>query len=439
MSDNPAHRSVTRKLVSLTAAIAALSLVPLAGANAQATVDDPENETFDRWIVSVDPGARLSVATLDDVSDIDGVDVVMEIDDGVEVIETESLTLDEVEQLVDEPGLRIEPDYPAQLASVVPDDTLFSLQWGLSNPDNGFDIGAPDAWAYLTDAPDVVVAVIDSGVDAAHEDLAGNMWSNPGEVVDGTDTNGNGFVDDVFGWDFVADAPAGNDPNGHGTHVAGTIGAETDNGIGVAGVAWDVQLMDVRAFDETGAGNTSDIMAAVRYAIDNDADVINASFSGRGTESYAELLDEADAAGIAVIAAASNDGSDNDADPMLPYPANHSTVVSVAAIDSLGDLAEFSNYGATTVDVAAPGVGIASTMAGAYYYMSGTSMAAPHVSGVAALLLQADPSLSPSQVADVLRSTVEPAPQLEGTSITGGFVRADAALASILEAPAVAA
>ena len=427
-----------RLILSATAVVAAVSLVPLGGAHARSGAAALD-ETFDRWIVSVDPNARLAAATLDDVGDIDGVDVVMEIDDGIEVIETEALTIDEVEQLVDEPELCIEPDYPAQLTSVVPDDTLFSLQWGLSNPDAEFDIGAPDAWAYLTDAPDVVVAVIDSGVDATHEDLAGNMWINPGEVEDGEDTNGNGFVDDIFGWDFVTDTPAGNDPNGHGTHVAGTIGAETDNGGGVAGVAWDVQLMDVRAFDENGAGSISWIMSAVRYAIDNDADVINASFSGRGTESYAELLDEADAAGIAVIAAASNDSADNDLDPLSPYPANHPTVVSVAAIDAQGELAEFSNYGATSVDLAAPGVGISSTMADSYYFMSGTSMAAPHVAGTVALMSQADPSLSPADIAEILRSTAEPASQLAGTSITGGYLQADAALAHIVEAPAVAA
>ncbi|MEM8618862.1 MAG: S8 family peptidase [Actinomycetota bacterium] len=389
--------------------------------------------------MSVDPNARQTVATLDDVGDIDGVDVVMEIEDGVEVIETETLTIDEVEQLVDEPGLRIEPDYPVQLASVIPDDTVFSLQWGLSNAETEYDIGAPDAWAYLTDASDVVVAVIDTGIDATHEDLAGNMWNNPGEVEDGEDTNGNGYVDDIYGWDFVDGAPAGNDPNGHGTHVAGTIGAETDNGVGVAGVAWDVQLMDVRAFDANGASNTSLIRAAIRYAIDNGADVINASFSGRGTEDYAALLDEAHAAGVTVIAAASNFGADNDVDPMQPYPANHPTVVSVAAIDAQGELAGWSNYGATSVDLAAPGVGIASTKFGEYWYESGTSMASPHVAGTVALMVQADPSLSPADIAEILRSTAEPASQLDGTSITGGYLRADAALASIVGAPAVAA
>jgi len=255
----------------------------------------------------------------------------------------------------------------------------------------------------------VVVAVVDSGADLDHEDLSDNIWQNTGEDWvggspgnNGVDDDGNGKIDDYYGWDFENDDNDPDDDNDHGTHVSGTIGAVGDNGTGVSGVNWRVSLMVLKILDQNGNGSVLNEIRAIEYAIDNGAQVINASFSGEASSSLEyNAVEDAMDAGILFVAAAGNDGRDIDFPNQAAYPAgyNLANIVTVAATDRNDALASFSNYGATSVDVAAPGVGIYSTKAGdSYQYLQGTSMAAPHVSGLAALIWAEDDSLTYGQV-----------------------------------------
>jgi len=272
--------------------------------------------------------------------------------------------------------------------------------WGL----NG--VNAPEAWAQGYTGQGVVVAVVDSGVDYNHSDLSGNIWVNSDEVANnGVDDDGNGFIDDVQGWDFV---DGDNDPmdlNDHGTHVAGTIAAE-NNGFGVTGVAYNASIMSVRTFDANGLGLPSDIAAGIRYAVDNGADVINLSLGGDFTSAEEEeAIRYASDSGVVVVMAAGNEGASQ---PV--YPARYATDwgIAVGAVDSNKTLANFSNRaGATALDyVVAPGVDILSTTPGnSYKSFDGTSMATPHVAGVAALVLSANPNLTPPEVESLLTQT----------------------------------
>lgn len=266
-------------------------------------------------------------------------------------------------------------------------------------------VNAPEAWAQGYTGQGVVVAVVDTGVDYNHSDLSGNIWVNSGEIPDnGIDDDGNGFVDDVRGWDFV---DGDNDPmdlDAHGTHVAGTIAAE-NNGFGVTGVAYNATIMPVRVIDTEG-GTSSDIAAGIRYAVDNGANVINLSLGGNFTSAEEEdAIRYASDSGVVVVMAAGNEG---DSQPV--YPAYYATDwgIAVGAVDSNKTLADFSNRaGATPLDyVVAPGVDILSTTPNnSYQSFDGTSMAAPHVSGVAALILSANPNLTPAEVESLLTQT----------------------------------
>jgi subtilisin family serine protease len=253
-----------------------------------------------------------------------------------------------------------EPNYYRHLKGA-PNDTSFSSLWGLAK------IQAPAAWGDAADCSAVVVALIDSGVDISHPDLAANIWSNPAEAAgNGLDDDGNGRVDDVNGWDFVCDDPQPIDANGHGTHVAGIIGAVGNNAEGVTGVCWQARIMALRAFDASGTGTVADIVAAMDYARRNGAKLINASYaSSYPSNAEREALEQLRGAGILLIAAAGNELVDNDQSPSYPASYDLSNVIAVAATDGSDSLAAFSNYGATSVDVAAPGVGIYSTYLGA--------------------------------------------------------------------------
>jgi VCBS repeat-containing protein len=246
--------------------------------------------------------------------------------------------------------LYVEPNYPVSVATV-PSDPLFAEQWALENTGQsggkaGADIGAPAAWTMSTGSPDALVAVIDTGVDYHHPDLTPNMWSG-------------------LGWNFVEDNDDPMDIHGHGTHVAGTIAAVADDGFGMAGVAWEARVMALKALSNSGSGWTSDIAEAVTFASDNGADIINMSLVGG---SYSQALYDAIAASDAlVVCAAGNSGSNNDSSPQYPASYDLDNIVSVAATDSADKLASFSNYGAESVDVGAPGVAILSTVPGATY------------------------------------------------------------------------
>jgi subtilisin family serine protease len=323
--------------------------------------------------------------------------------------------------------LYAEPDV-LRSATLRPNDRRFDSQWGMQKA------GLPGAWDRTTGSLGTSVGVLDSGIDFAHPDLAPNLWRNPGESGSGRETNGhdddgNGFVDDWRGWDWVENDNAPGDPNGHGTHVAGTLGARGNDRRGVAGAAWRVGLVSLRVLDAYGAGRISDSIAAYHYAARAQLPVINASLAGSDF-SQAEYDAIRAASGTLVVVAAGNDGRDNDVAGSYPCNQPLPNIVCVAASDQDDRLTDFSNYGRRSVDLAAPGAGIISTVpGGSWGYMSGTSMAAPHVAGTAALIRTLYPSASVAAVRAALLASVDSRQSLAGRTLTGGRLNADRALA----------
>lgn len=319
------------------------------------------------------------------------------------------------------------PDYEVH-TSITPNDTSFNSLWGLSA---GTGIDAPRAWDIRTGSGDVVVAIIDTGIDYTHPDLQANIWNNPNEVAgNGIDDDGNGIIDDKHGANFsgVSAAHRGNpmDDNSHGTHVAGTIGAVGNNAIGIVGVAWQVKLLGIKFLDASGSGSLSGAIQAINYmvALKNagvNIRVANNSWGGAGfSQPLFDAIKAAEAAGIVFTAAAGNEANDNDIEASYPASYEATNVVSVAAVDSNRNLASFSNFGAEKVDVAAPGVGILSTTPGNNYASySGTSMATPHVSGALAVLFAHEPNLSMSEAISRLYDSAIPLDTLNGVIRTG--------------------
>jgi Ca2+-binding RTX toxin-like protein len=272
--------------------------------------------------------------------------------------------------------------------------------WGIDR------VKAPEVWTQGYTGQGVVVAVIDSGVDYNHPDLAGNIWSNPGEIPNNSiDDDGNGYIDDVRGWDFLWNDNIPMDFNGHGTHVAGTIAA-ANNGFGVTGVAPNAKIMPIRVLDSQGAAWYS-IASGIRYAADNGADVINLSLGGGYSVAEDAAIQYAIDKGVVVVMSAGNEGSSTPS-----YPAQLATDggIAVGAIDITGTVPYFSNGAGMLLDyVVAPGVGVSSsTPYNSYETINGTSMAAPHVAGVAALMLSANPNLTPAQVEEIIVQTANP-------------------------------
>lgn len=298
-----------------------------------------------------------------------------------------------------------------------PDDTHFALQWDLPA------IAAPTGWDAAGGAAPVTVAVIDTGVDVGHPDLAGRLWQNPAETAgNGLDDDGNGYVDDVAGWNFYDwnnQVYSAADGDSHGTHVAGTIAARRGNGIGVAGIADNARIMPLK-FLKPGGGYTSDAIVAIQYAVDHGATVINASWGGAGySQALCDAIDQAGDAGVLFVAAAGNAATDNDAVPMWPANCPAVSLVSVASTTQSDGLSSFSNRGAVQVDVGAPGSDILSTVPGGYGYKSGTSMAAPHVAGIAAVVAGLHPGLAPWQVKAAISAGGDVAPALAGVTSSG--------------------
>ncbi len=339
----------------------------------------------------------------------------------------------------------VEPDFVVA-PEVFSGDPSFGSLWGLHNTGQAqglvdADIDAPEAWNTTTGSRSVVIAVIDTGVDYTHRDLAANIWTNPGEIAgDGIDNDSNGFIDDVYGWDFINGDANPMDDNGHGTHVAGTIGAVGGNGTGVVGVNWQVSIMALKFLSGSGSGSTSGAIGAINYATrmkrDFGVNVVatNNSWGGGG---FSTALRDAIAAGgrqnILFVAAAGNEGTNNDAKPSYPASFTDAAVITVAATDRSNRLASFSNTGAVSVDVAAPGVSIYSTLPNnAYGTYSGTSMAAPHVTGIVALVAAANPSATAAEIRSAILSTTTPVASLVGRVATGGLVNAAGAVAAIL-------
>ena len=305
------------------------------------------------------------------------------------------------------------PDFTVSLAAI-PNDPDFNSLWGMNNTGQtggtaDADIDAVEAWDIRTDASEIVVAVIDTGIDYTHPDLAANMWVNDGEIPgNGVDDDNNGFIDDVHGYDFVNDDGDPMDDNDHGTHVAGTIGAVGNNNVGVVGVAWDVQLMAVKFLGANGSGTLANAIKAINYASQMNADIANNSWGGGGfVQSMQDAINSFTSNGGIFTAAAGNHGGNNDNSPF--YPANYENVVSVAASTQNDTKANFSGFGVNTVDIAAPGVSIRSTIAGGgYANFSGTSMATPMVSGVLAVLQAEFPTETDAEILDRMYMNADP-------------------------------
>jgi subtilisin family serine protease len=295
---------------------------------------------------------------------------------------------------------------------VIPNDARFNSLWSMRSPSASTGgIDAVRAWRIASDARSIRVAVIDTGVDYTHPDLSGNIFQNPDEVPgNGVDDDHNGFIDDIRGWNFFSDNAQPMDDHGHGTHVAGTIGASGQNGIGVCGVVWGASIVPVKFLGPQGFGYTSDAIAAVEYARSMGCRVVNASWGGG---SYSTLLrdtieDFTVSNDALFVAAAGNSFQNTDIQPSFPACYNVAGIISVAASDAGDGLATFSNWGSDSVDLAAPGVSILSCLPNnSYGVASGTSMAAPHVSGSAALLLGYHPTLTGAECFQRLTSNAD--------------------------------
>jgi subtilisin family serine protease len=308
--------------------------------------------------------------------------------------------------------------------------------WGMygdgTSPASPYGSQAGEAWVSRTDCAGVYVGIIDEGLMYFHEDLAGNVWTNPNDPVDGSDNDGNGYADDIRGWDFAGNDNSVYDGSGddHGTHVSGTIAARGGNGKGVAGACWNVQLISAKFLGPNG-GTTANAIKAVDYItnLKNNKGLnivaTNNSWGGGGySQSLYEAIDRANNANILFIAAAGNSGVDIDSSPSYPASYDNSNIIAVAAIDSAGNLASFSNYGKNSVHLGAPGVDIWSTLPNkrnqsSYGSHSGTSMATPHVTGAAALYAAAHPSSTAADIKAALLSGGVPTGSLTGKTVTG--------------------
>jgi large repetitive protein len=331
-----------------------------------------------------------------------------------------------------------EPDYIVRHTGV-PNDANFNLQWGCHNTGQNIlgsvgvvdaDIDGPEAWDNFTGDPNFVVAIIDTGTLWSHPDLAANIWTNPGEVPgNGVDDDGNGYVDDTRGWDFFSSDNNPTDSDGHGTHTAGTVGAISNNGTGVAGVCWNVKLMPLR-FLGPGGGSISGAIASLQYAVGKGVKVSNNSWGGGGfSQSMLNAINNSQSVGHVFVAAAGNAGTNNDSSPFYPAAYNSANLIAVASTTNKDQKSGFSNYGATTVDIAGPGSDIVSThLSNGYAYLSGTSMACPHVAGVTALVYGKNPTWTWSQVRTQVLNTARKVSALNGLCVTGGVVNAQAAV-----------
>ena len=331
--------------------------------------------------------------------------------------------------------LRIEPNHKIHLYDR-PNDLVWQ-QWWFEN-DKGLDLDVFGAWAKTTGSKKIVVAMIDSGISLKHPDLIPNLWKNVVEVngQEGVDDDNNGFVDDFYGWSFYPDTNDNHDYRGHGTHVAGIIGAKGDNGLGVVGVNWNVQLMGINVFPRYLEGQVSDAIRGIDYALDNGADVINASI-GAGVnditknefESLKEAVERARDKGVLFVAAAGNNSKNNDVNGDIPASFDVDNIVSVGSMNRYNQASDFSNYGKNSVDVFAPGEEIYSTLtAKSYGYKSGTSMSTPVVTGVVALMLSLNPQLTYGEIKDKLVNSCIEVEALKNLSRCGGTLSAKQAL-----------
>ncbi len=354
------------------------------------------------------------------------------------------------------PGvLAIEPDFiidappatgssgsdPGTGTSSIPNDPGYPLQWAPPI------MQAPTAWNITTGARIVVVAVLDSGLDLSHPDLIANTWKNPRELAtNGIDDEKNGFVDDVYGWNFLTNTNNVQDNYGHGTHVSGIIGAVGNNGVGITGLGWQVALMPLKILGDNGVGTVSAALAAMSYVTmmrrDFETNIVVTNNSWGASTGASVVMRDAIAAmgdiGITFVAAAGNNGSNNDIVPRYPSSYDVPNVIAVAASDQADTLSSFSNFGPTTVDLAAPGSLIYSTLSGSTYgYLSGTSMAAPQVAGAIALLNAGKPGLTVAQTRAAILSSTDVIPSMVGKTVTGGRLNINGAMVALGLTPVV--
>lgn len=383
------------------------------------------------------PTTRLLVRTEDAPTEAETAEVLEELD-AVEhtelseewmAVETETpVTAAEAEQVTQDEGVvDVEEDVQIWGPSAYPNDPYFPNQWGFHG---GYGSKADVAWNTVIGGS-VTVAVVDTGVDIGHPDLNANAWLNVDEAVNGYDDDRNGYVDDVYGWDFSNDDNSVYDGtfDSHGTHVAGTIGARTNNGTGVAGMNWQVKIMPVKFIGSNGSGYTSDAVRAINYAVANGAKVINCSWGGGSySASLRSAIQAAANAGVLVVVAAGNSATNLDVNTYYPVGYALSNMIGVAALASDGSRASFSNYGPGRVHIAAPGQTILSTLPGGYGYYSGTSMATPHVAGAAALVWAMSPGASMSTVRSAVLNSAAYTPGVAGLVQTSGRLDVASAL-----------
>ncbi|HJT64840.1 MAG TPA: S8 family serine peptidase [Pyrinomonadaceae bacterium] len=332
-------------------------------------------------------------------------------------------------QLMQDPAVELaEPNFliAHDQLGTLPNDSRFGEQWALRNTGQtgqfGADIDASGAWQTTTGQANVVIAIIDSGIDFTHPDLADNQWLNSNPV--------NG---DPHGWDFVADSGEIIDEQGHGTAVAGIVAASGNNQVGVTGVMWRASLMSLRVLDAAGNGDVAAAVEAIDYAVDHGAQVINLSWGTTG-ESFAlkDAIKRAIQGGVVVVCSAGNSGQDVDATPYYPAAFRIPDLIAVAASGGFDQLTSWTNFGRKSVSLAAPGVDILTTeKGGGYWNVSGTSAAAPLVSGVAGLLRSANPTLNPHAISQALNKGARPVVSLAGKVTSGGVLSASGAFASL--------
>lgn len=417
-------------VVGISSAMLPLARVSAGPAGGGGPIHASEQRLADRVIVGIRGGARTeAVEQLKDV----GADVVDYNPDGRFLVVEAPMEAEELAAEIESADsvLYVEPDFVVSAADVAPSQAEWDALWGMDR------IDAPNAWATTTGSKEIVVGVVDSGVDYTHPDLATQMWVNEDEDPNTpADDDGNGWVNDVHGADCANNDGDPMDDNSHGTHVAGTIGAAA-NGTGVVGVAPNVRIMALKVLGADNWGYYSDAIECLYYAIDNGAQVTNNSWYGTEfSQALYDAIAEARDNDQLFVAAAGNESADNDSQPHYPASFDLDNVISVAATDSNDRLAWFSNYGVGSVDLAAPGVGIVSSVPGGYDSFSGTSMAAPHVTGAVALLLAADPTLQSDAVRlrNALLGNVDPIAALTGSVATSGRLNVAASLATIIPA-----
>lgn len=310
-------------------------------------------------------------------------------------------------------------------AALIPNDPELAHLYGLTR------MSAQSAWDHTTGSSSIVVAIVDTGVNYNHPDLHANIHLNAGEIAGNSiDDDSNGYIDDVIGYDFANVDADPHDDHGHGSHCAGIVGARGNNGVGVVGINWQVGILPVKALDSGGSGSNADVAAGIEYAVDRGASIVSLSL---GSDSPSSAIENAIAYarthGVLVVAAAGNSWSDIDQNPTYPASYPDENLIAVAATNANDGLAYFSNFSAVSVDVGAPGEDIESTVLGSNYdYYSGTSMATPYVAGLAALVKSVAPSVSYTELREVIFASVDQLPALNGKTVTGGRVNANSAV-----------